>query len=91
VAVIFVDLHGNRLVHAYSLARRSGRDGGGCPGRIPRRFYGEDGDDLITAHQGSSGGDVPVSKAIVDCGPGTDEVYFDEGVDVIKNCEIKHP
>jgi Ca2+-binding RTX toxin-like protein len=56
------------------------------------RIYGEDGNDHIEVSQRSIPEDVPVSKAIVDCGPGAqDEVVFDEGVDVIKNCEIKHP
>jgi hypothetical protein len=28
----------------------------------------------------------------VDCGPGkNDTVYFDKGLDVVKNCEHRHP
>jgi Ca2+-binding RTX toxin-like protein len=54
------------------------------------RFYGEKGDDFIyvAANLNREG---PYSKDIVDCGPGTDEVWFDPAVDVIKNCEVKYP
>jgi Ca2+-binding RTX toxin-like protein len=57
------------------------------------RIYGEDGNDHINVSQRRLVWlDLPVSKAIVDCGPGTeDSVIFDEGVDVIKNCETKFP
>jgi hypothetical protein len=52
------------------------------------RFYGEDGNDWIVVSQGER----PAVKAIVDCGPGFDEVRFDEGVDVVRdNCETKNP
>jgi Ca2+-binding RTX toxin-like protein len=54
------------------------------------RIYGERGDDTINVAGNAEVGDS--AKEIVDCGPGTDEVWFDEGVDVVKdNCEIKHP
>jgi serralysin len=60
-------------------------------------LYGEDGDDRIHVSQRQTqllnGKPVPPeSKEIVDCGPGTDTVLFDEGVDVVNaNCEIKQP
>jgi hypothetical protein len=31
IVVISVNLHGNRLIHPFSLAQRSDRDGGGMP------------------------------------------------------------
>jgi Ca2+-binding RTX toxin-like protein len=61
--------------------------GGRAQGGVDRLF-GEDGDDWIYAAYG----DGRITKEIIDCGPGTsDEVDFDEGVDVVKNCEIKRP
>jgi hypothetical protein len=31
------------------------------------------------------------SSPIIDCGPGaSDEVFFDKGLDVTTNCEVKH-
>jgi Ca2+-binding RTX toxin-like protein len=55
------------------------------------RVYGERGDDVIFASQWHWGGGDPVTKTIIDCGPGRkDRVVFDRGVDVVKeNCEIK--
>jgi Ca2+-binding RTX toxin-like protein len=51
------------------------------------RFYGEGGGDYFAANQ-SDMGPGPVTKEIVDCGPGTDEVVYDPGVDVVNNnCE----
>jgi Ca2+-binding RTX toxin-like protein len=57
-------------------------------------LYGEDGDDfiLVSQRQFPPPPVVPVSKEIVDCGPGTDTVLFDEGVDVVNaNCEEQRP
>jgi Ca2+-binding RTX toxin-like protein len=53
-------------------------------------LYGGDGDDTINAAQRNSGMDVVVTKEVIDCGPGQDTVYFDEGKDEAKNCEIKN-
>jgi Ca2+-binding RTX toxin-like protein len=68
-------------------------DGGDAQGGVDR-LYGEGGNDLIDASQ-RNGSIKPVTKEIIDCGPGaSDEVYFDKGVDVfvdISNCEIRHP
>jgi Ca2+-binding RTX toxin-like protein len=48
------------------------------------RLFGDRGKDNVRVEDNST-------KEIVDCGPDTDTVFFDEGVDVIKNCEIKNP
>jgi Ca2+-binding RTX toxin-like protein len=59
------------------------------------RLYGEKGDDSFNVAQRygfkfSNDPGYVVTKEIVDCGPGFDEVRFDKGVDVIKaNCERK--
>jgi Ca2+-binding RTX toxin-like protein len=54
------------------------------------RVYGEGGNDTIdTGQRHNFFG--PVTKEIIDCGGGaSDEVYFDKGLDVTTNCEIKH-
>jgi Ca2+-binding RTX toxin-like protein len=57
-------------------------------------YYGEDGNDDITVNQSGwvFGPNGPVTKEVVDCGPGDDDtVTFDEGVDDIKNCENLYP
>jgi Ca2+-binding RTX toxin-like protein len=57
-------------------------------------LYGEDGNDfiLVSQRQFPPPPVVPVSKEIVDCGPGTDTVLFDEGVDVVDDtCEEQRP
>jgi Ca2+-binding RTX toxin-like protein len=51
------------------------------------RVYGGTGDDIIFLAGNAATG----AKEIVDCGPGTDEVHFDEGVDVVTNCELERP
>jgi Ca2+-binding RTX toxin-like protein len=54
------------------------------------RVYGEGGNDYIDASQRHNFFSL-VTKEIIDCGAGaSDEVYFDKGLDVVKNCEIKH-
>jgi hypothetical protein len=50
------------------------------------RVYGGPGDDLVrggTAHQTNEG-----ARDVLDCGDGTDTVYFTPGVDEVRNCEI---
>jgi Ca2+-binding RTX toxin-like protein len=56
------------------------------------RIYGGAGNDFISASQRNNPHpDVPETKEIIDCGAGaSDEVYFDKGLDVVKNCEIEH-
>ena len=55
------------------------------------RLYGEGGDDFIAADQRDIQNPVQVTKEIIDCGGGAgDVVYFDKGLDVVKNCEEKH-
>jgi Ca2+-binding RTX toxin-like protein len=55
------------------------------------RIYGEGGNDFIYASQRRDHVS-PETKEIIDCGAGaSDEVYFDTGLDVVTNCEIKHP
>jgi Ca2+-binding RTX toxin-like protein len=66
------------------------------------RIYGNEGNDSLRAGlvrcigRDCDKDDVSVgvnrTKEIVDCGPHTvDEVWFEQGVDIVKNCEIKHP
>jgi Ca2+-binding RTX toxin-like protein len=51
-------------------------------------LYGEDGTDHINANQEADIFPGPVTKEIVDCGPGDDWVVYDQGVDVVmNNCE----
>jgi Ca2+-binding RTX toxin-like protein len=64
--------------------------GGFAQGGVDR-LYGEGGDDFIDA-SARRNSMSPVTKEIIDCGAGaSDTVHFDKGVDVVKNCEIKHP
>jgi Ca2+-binding RTX toxin-like protein len=55
------------------------------------RIYGDMGDDEIFAAGNAEVGDS--AQEIVDCGPGTDTVYFDEGVDIVDaaTCERRFP
>jgi Ca2+-binding RTX toxin-like protein len=66
--------------------------GGQAQGGVDR-LYGEAGNDFINASQRQSPNpSYQVTKEIIDCGAGaSDEVYFDKGLDVVTNCEIKHP
>ena len=50
--------------------------------RQPDAVFGGFGDDLIGVDENNSADQV-------DCGPGTDTVIFDKGVDTVTNCEIK--
>jgi Ca2+-binding RTX toxin-like protein len=64
--------------------------GGFAQGGVDR-LYAEGGNDRIEASQRNNTFS-PVTKEIIDCGAGaSDEVYFDKGLDVVKNCEIAHP
>ena len=59
--------------------------GGDAEGGVDRLFAGK-GNDLVFSANGDAG-----LKEIIDCGGGSqDEVYFDKGLDVVTNCEIKH-
>ena len=59
----------------------------GGPGRD--RVFGDSGDDLVRGGTHTQADDgVP---DILDCGDGTDTVYFTPGVDVVSNCEIRNP
>jgi len=67
--------------------------GGYAQGGVDR-LYGQGGNDLIEAAQRQQPMEpnVKVTKEIIDCGAGaSDEVYYDEGLDVVKNCEIALP
>ena len=57
------------------------------------RLYGEGGNDTMQASQRKDADTgAPLTNEAIDCGAGaSDEVYFDKGVDVVTNCEIKHP
>jgi RTX calcium-binding nonapeptide repeat (4 copies) len=51
--------------------------------------FGDRGNDTVEAEKAYG---YPKTKDIVDCGPGeNDTVYFDKGLDVVKNCEHRHP
>ena len=53
-------------------------------------FYGDSGNDYI--HVEWNAGPEDSAKDVVACGPGTDKVWFNEGVDIVNaTCEIKHP
>ena len=54
------------------------------------RIFGERGNDTVDAYQ-SDGGTYPEARDIIDCGPGTDTVYFKKDTDQIKNCENRFP
>ena len=55
-------------------------------------LFGQGGNDLIEASYRKDPNGVSLTKEIIDCGAGaSNEVYFDKGVDVVKNCEIEHP
>jgi hypothetical protein len=51
--------------------------------------FGDRGNDTVEAQKAYG---YPKTKDIVDCGPGeNDTVYFDKGLDVVTNCEHRHP
>jgi Ca2+-binding RTX toxin-like protein len=52
------------------------------------RVFGDRGNDIIEAEKAYG---YPKTKDVVDCGPGDDTVYFDKGLDEIKNCERRRP
>jgi RTX calcium-binding nonapeptide repeat (4 copies) len=54
-------------------------------------LYGGKGDDIVSSAQRNWSNTPPVTREVIDCGPGNDTVYFDGGVDSIKNCEAQHP
>jgi Ca2+-binding RTX toxin-like protein len=56
------------------------------------RMYGYAGDDIVYIGLTSTGR-VYGARDIADRGPGSDNVYFEEGVadDVNANCEIRNP
>ena len=66
--------------------------GGHAQGGVDR-IYGEGGNDFISASQREIANPaIQVTKEIIDCGAGaSDEVWFDKGLDVVTNCEIKQP
>ena len=66
--------------------------GGQAQGGVDR-LYGDAGNDYINASQRQSPNPaIAVTKEIIDCGAGaSDEVYFDKGLDIVKNCETKYP
>src|SRR5215211_145319 len=81
---------GNGSDNIYGDAGNDDTLGGWAQGGVDR-LYGEGGNDTIDASQRHNSFS-PVTKEIIDCGGGaSDEVYFDKGVDVKTNCEIKHP
>jgi Ca2+-binding RTX toxin-like protein len=64
--------------------------GGYAQGGVDR-LYGQGANDLIEASYRKDPNGVSLTKEIIDCGAGAnDEVFFDKGVDVVTNCEIKH-
>lgn len=56
-------------------------------------LYGGNGDDVLYA--GTRIGGVPQTddgvEDVIDCGAGTDEVYYTPGQDTIQRCEALHP
>jgi hypothetical protein len=57
--------------------------GAAFPGDGTEFVYGGEGKDEIVADDDS--------KDIIDCGDGHDTVFFDQGLDRLKNCEDKTP
>jgi len=53
-------------------------------------LYGGRGDDTINSVQRNSGTGAAVTEEVIDCGAGTDTVYYDKGKDEVKNCEIRN-
>ncbi len=56
------------------------------PPHPPEKLSGTEGgsgNDRIVATEGN--------KDIIDCGTGTDTVFYDVGLDTIKGCENKNP
>lgn len=51
--------------------------------------YGGKGDDTINAAQRNSDTGAAVTREVIDCGPGWDTVYYDEGTDEVKDCEVE--
>jgi Ca2+-binding RTX toxin-like protein len=64
---------------------------GGFAKRGVDRIYGGKGDDTVNAAQRDSGTGAAITREAIDCGAGTDTVYYDEGKDEVKSCEIKNP
>jgi Ca2+-binding RTX toxin-like protein len=51
--------------------------------------FGDRGNDTVEAEKAYG---YPKTKDVVDCGKGkNDTVYFDKGLDEVKNCEHRHP
>ena len=63
--------------------------GGFAKGGVDR-LYGGSGDDSINTAQRDTGTGAAVTKEVIDCGPGTDTVFYDKGTDKVENCEIKN-
>jgi hypothetical protein len=66
---------------------------GGIEGTVQsgvERIYGDEEDDRIDVS--NNAGPEDSAKDVVTCGPGTDTVWFNEGVDIVDaSCEIKNP
>jgi Ca2+-binding RTX toxin-like protein len=77
--------------HVYGGAGNDYITGGGYSEKGVDQLFGGKGDDVFNASQRMSPVPVGISREIIDCGPGTDTVYFDKGLDSVDNCEVKHP
>jgi Ca2+-binding RTX toxin-like protein len=77
--------------HVYGAVGNDYIYGGGYSEKGVDQLFGGKGNDVINTSQRDSPVPVGISKEITDCGPGTDTVYYDKGLDTVKNCELKHP
>ncbi len=76
---------GNDTLYGYTLSDT-------LNGRISvDRLYGHSGDDTVYTGLTSSGR-VDGARDVADCGPGTDTVYYEKGIDAVNaNCETRRP
>jgi Ca2+-binding RTX toxin-like protein len=91
--VKFDDLHGGKnRDYLYGSGQWPGTFESGMD-----HFYGDSGNDYIHVERNAGPEESPPHSIkpppdVVDCGPGYDEVWFNEGADVVNDtCEIKHP
>ena len=75
--------------HVYGGAGNDYLKGGGYREKGVDRLFGGKGADVVGASQRMSPVPVGISREVIDCGPGTDTVYFDEGLDSVTNCEVR--
>lgn len=76
--------------HVYGGGGNDYLKGGGYSEKGVDQLHGGKGDDVVSASQRMSPVPVGISREVIDCGDGTDTVYFDKGIDSVTNCEVRH-